>query len=75
METNSSTNRWRGTRSQSAEWKNVSGAAAGFGATIYRNWDMIRPVGAGIIGGVTGGLAGGPAGAASGAMAANATAI
>ena len=52
-----------------------AGAAAGFGATIYRNWDVIRPVGAGIIGGVTGGLAGGPAGAASGAMAANAAAI
>ena len=52
-----------------------AGAAAGFGATIYRNWDVIRPVGAGIIGGVTGGLAGGPAGAASGAMAASAAAI
>ena len=52
-----------------------AGAAAGFGATIYRNWDVIRPVGAGIIGGVTGGLAGGPAGAASGAMAASAVAI
>ena len=52
-----------------------AGAAAGFGATIYRNWDVLRPVGAGIIGGVTGGLAGGPAGAASGAMAASATAI
>ena len=52
-----------------------AGAAVGFGATIYRNWDVIRPVGAGIIGGVTGGLAGGPAGAASGAMAANAAAI
>ena len=52
-----------------------AGAATGFGATIYRNWDVIRPVGAGIIGGVTGGLAGGPAGAASGAMAASAMAI
>ena len=25
-----------------------AGAAAGFGATIYRNWDVIRPVGAGL---------------------------
>ena len=51
------------------------GAAVGFGATIYRNWDVIRPVGTGIIGGVTGGLAGGPAGAAQGAMMASAAAI
>ena len=52
-----------------------AGAAAGFGGTIYRNWDVIRPVGAGIVGGVTGFAAGGPAGAAQGAMMASAAAI
>ena len=51
------------------------GAAVGSGSTIYRHWDVLRPVGAGIIGGVTGGLAGGPAGAAQGAMMASAAAI
>ena len=52
-----------------------AGAAARFGATIYRNWDLIRPVGAGIAGGVAGFAAGGPAGAAQGAMMASAAAI
>ena len=53
-----------------------AGAAAGFDATIYRNWDVIRPVGcAGIAGGVAGFAAGGPAGAAQGAMMASAAAI
>ena len=51
------------------------GAAVGFGSTIYRNWDVIRPVGAGIAGGVAGFAAGGPAGAAQGAMMASAAAI
>ena len=51
------------------------GAAIGFGATFYRNWDVIRPVVAGIIGGVIGDLAGGPAGAAQGAIMASAAAI
>ena len=36
------------------------GAAIGFGSTIYRNWDVIRPVAAGIVGGVGGFMAGGP---------------
>ena len=44
-----------------------AGATLGFGATLYRNWDVIRPVGAGIAGGVAGFAAGGPAGAAQGA--------
>ena len=52
-----------------------AGAAAGFGATLYRNWDVIRPVGAGIAGGVAGFAAGGPAAAAQGAMMASAAAI
>ena len=52
-----------------------AGAAVGFGSTIYRNWDVIRPVGAGIAGGVAGFAAGGPAGAAQGAMMASAAAI
>ena len=52
-----------------------AGAAVGFGSTIYRNWDTIRPVAAGVAGGVTGFMAGGPAGAAQGAMAASAAAI
>ena len=50
-------------------------AAVGFGSTIYRNWDTIRPVAAGISGGVAGFAAGGPAGAAQGAMMATAAAI
>ena len=53
----------------------IGQALAGFGATIYRNWDVIRPVGAGIAGGVAGFAAGGPAGAAQGAMMASAAAI
>ncbi len=52
-----------------------AGAAVGFGGTIARNWYLIRPVGAGILGGVTGFAAGGPAGAAQGAMMASAAAI
>ena len=51
------------------------GAAVGFGSTIYRNWDTIRPVAAGVAGGVSGFMAGGPAGAAQGAMMASAAAI
>ena len=50
-------------------------AAVGFGSAIYRNWDTIRPVAAGISGGVAGFAAGGPAGAAQGAMMATAAAI
>ena len=52
-----------------------SSAAVGFGSTIYRNWDTIRPVAAGVAGGVSGFMAGGPAGAAQGAMMASAAAI
>ena len=52
-----------------------AGAAVGFGGTIYRNMDVIRPVAAGIAGGVAGFAAGGPAGAAQGAMMASAAAI
>ena len=51
------------------------GAAVGFGSTIYRNWDTIRPVAAGVAGGVTGFMAGGPAAAAQSALMASATAI
>ena len=51
------------------------GTAVGFGSTIYRNWDTIRPVAAGVAGGVSGFMAGGPAGAAQGAMMASAAAI
>ena len=47
----------------------------GFGSTIYRNMDTIRPVAAGIVGGVAGFAAGGPAAAAQGAMMASAAAI
>ena len=51
------------------------GAAIGFGATFYRNWDVIRPVAAGIAGGVGGFMAGGPALAGRAALAAGAAAI
>ena len=51
------------------------GAAVGFGSTIYRNWDTIRPVAAGVAGAVSGGMAAGPMGAAQGAMMASAAAI
>ena len=44
------------------------GAAVGFGSTIYRNWDTVRPILAGAAGAVSGGMAAGPAGAARGAM-------
>ena len=55
MAADSIKNRWRGARAKSAQRKMYwAGAAAGFGATIYRNWDVIRPVGAGIAGGVAG---------------------
>ncbi len=51
------------------------GATVGFGATIYRNWDVIRPVAAGIAGGAAGFFAGGPALGAQAALAAGAAAI
>ena len=51
------------------------GKAVGFGATIYRNWDTIRPIAAGITGGATGFMAGGPVTGVQGAMAASAAAI
>ena len=52
-----------------------AGKALGFGATIYRNWDTIRPVAAGVIGGAVGFMAGGPMVGARAAMAASAAAI
>ena len=51
------------------------GAAVGFGATIYRNWDTIRPIAAGIAGGAAGFMAGGPVTGVQGTMAASAAAI
>ena len=76
METDSSANRWRGAGAKSTQRKIYwAGATVGFGATIYRNMDVIRPVAAGIAGGVAGFAAGGPAGAAQGAMMASAAAI
>ena len=52
-----------------------AGKALGFGATIYRNWDTIRPVAAGVVGGIGGFMAGGPAAGARAARAASAAAI
>ena len=52
-----------------------AGKAFGFGATVYRNWDTIRPVAAGIAGGVGGLMAGGPVAGGQAMLIAGAAAI
>ena len=72
---------WKSLANQSKPLRNEhgkaywGGATIGFGATIYRNWDVIRPVAAGIAGGVGGFMAGGPALGARAALAASAATI
>ena len=72
---------WKSIANQSKPVRNENGkayyggAAVGFGATIFRNWDVIRPVAAGVAGGAAGMVAGGPALAARGALAGAAAAI
>ena len=73
---------WKSIANQSKAMRNEyngkaywGGATVGFGATIYRNWDVIRPVAAGVAGGAAGFMAGGPALGARGALAGAAAAI